>query len=179
MREFLNFLGDAILDRSADDLIGALVLACFAGVAATSLHRLLQARVPNSGMLLAGLVILVNFACMISAAGYALKADRDARILKQREVTPTPPGATRSEFSMDDEIARRLMKSADSDGDGALSPEEARTAVDAIFVDLPRREDGGVDVPRLSSKIRRAFFPPRPTGDSLLIRSNWETMPPP
>lgn len=171
--ETLRYLGDALIDRDVDELIGALGLAFVAGLVVASLHRLLQRRVANPTMLITSLVMAANLACVMYACGYLLVEEKRQRgELSEVEDLPDPyPHRDNTSFQF---LASFLVeKMADDDADGRLSATELRSAANRLIGELPFDEEGEIDPSYLGWRIQRSLgpTPPPPTASGWPVHS--------
>ncbi len=149
--EYLNSVGDAVVDRSLQELIGAIMVALALALATAGLYALGRRKVSDSAMLVTCLTIVSSVASMALAAGYLTERER-----RQRQEIP---GARSSGFrpraavSRGDLMAREIMKMADTDGDHSLSTEEAARAADSFIRAADASGKGSLDAPSLAKAV--------------------------
>lgn len=172
--KFLHSLGDAILDRSPDELIGAILLALMVGIAGSIVSRFAIWRKPGEGvpMLAGGLLFMVSLASMAVGAGYLVSVDPalsptarekiqlgiatgrslGSRPGLHRPARPGfPPPNWRGPVLDSDErvLPTAISDLLDLDHDGTISPEEAARFVREVDTD----GNGSADV----ASIRKAL----------------------
>jgi hypothetical protein len=151
MHDFFVALGNAIVDRSADELIGAVIVAMGLSLAFAGLDFIARRKMQENRMPMIVLMIGANLVSMAFAAGYIVH-HRKAR------------GASASERNqlasarLEPILVESIFRVADKNDDGQLSTEEAAVAA-AEFV---RRADptgnGSVDVPTLEHALPSGGF---------------------
>jgi hypothetical protein len=145
MNHFFQSLANVVLDRSADELIGAVLIALCLSLAFAGIDFLARRKNRDGRTLLIGLMIGANLSSMAIAAGYL------THIRRSRATLPVerPQAQTRPYVALVDSIFR----TADENRDGFLSSEEAATGA-AEFV---RRADptgkGLIDPPSLEQAM--------------------------
>ena len=156
--EYLKSVGDALVDRSVPELIGAIMVALALALVVAGLYTLGRRKVTDSTMLVTCLTIVASIASMALTGGYFSHLERRRRTVIEGTNSrgfPIPPAVW-----MEERAARQIMKMADTDGDHSLTTEEAARAA-ALFV---RTEDpngkGSIDIPALSRSIQNSIIMP-------------------
>ncbi len=81
--EYLNSVGDAVVDRSLQELIGAIMVALALALAMAGLYALGRRKVSDSAMLVTCLTIISSVASMALTGGYlAALAKRQRQEIK-------------------------------------------------------------------------------------------------
>jgi hypothetical protein len=152
MHDFFDALANVILDRSADELIGAVIVALGFSLAFTGLDFISRRKVRENRLPMIVAMIGANLASMAFAAGYIVY-HRKARVASASErnqmisLRPEPI------------LAESILRAADKNEDGRLSSEEAAVAA-AEFV---RRADptgnGSIDASTLEHALPPGGFP--------------------
>jgi hypothetical protein len=161
MHEFFEALANVILDRSADELIGAVIVALGLSFAFAGLDFIARRKVRENRMPMIMVMIGANLASMAFAAGYIVY-HRKARVASAAERNQMI--SLRPESIM----AESIFRAADKNADGLLSSEEAAVAA-AEFV---RRADptgsGSIDASTLERALQPGWFPRgrRPTSNA-------------
>jgi hypothetical protein len=156
MREFLSSIYDALVDRSPQELIGAILIALTISMATAGLFILLRRKVSDSLTLLTGLTLLASTTSMALAAGYVLPSHRHARgeaIGPARPPHWPPPVPERY-------LVRRIIEVADRDDDGILSADEAADAAARLVREADASGKGSLDSATLAHALRETIFPP-------------------
>lgn len=168
MYELFDSLANVILDRSPDELIGAVIVALGLSLAFAGVDFLARRKLGEARMLTVGLMIGANLISMCVAAGYLVHMTRmrSTKATEQARMAATRPYLV---------LVESTFRAADKNQDGLLSSDEASFAA-AEFV---RRVDptgkGMVDPFSLEQSLslsgfhsgRRPIggpmpFPPRP-----------------
>jgi hypothetical protein len=163
---FLESLADAIVNRSVDELIGALLIAGAAGVVVAGLYALGRRTSSPSPTFVGGLGLAAGALCMALAAGYIEYAE-NARLLGSASnqaapptwppggpvrVPPPPPG---SFFGPGWSSSFHVVLAADLNHDGRLTPDEAAQMVRNADTD----GDGAVTFRDIDRVILSRFRP--------------------
>ena len=170
---FLKSLFDAIVERSPEELIGALLIATAIAIVMAGLYALGRRKSSPSPSFVGGLLLFTGSLCMALTAGYIEYAETDwnsesvtsqpgpARWLPggPRPATPPPwafPGAGWSS-------GYHVIVAADENHDGLLTKDEAASLVQKADSD----GDGSVDFHEIDrlivNRIRPPVVPSRPT----------------
>jgi hypothetical protein len=154
---FLDSVGNAVLDRSPDELIVALFVAGALALILTGLFILGRRKVRSHATFAGGLILVASILSMVGAAGYVdsrTGVSRDRRRSDRPNSVPVrePRRAGASWTS-----GLHMVTVADSDRDGRLTPEEVARFVREADAD----GDGSVDfreIDRLvTSRVRDRF----------------------
>ena len=163
MREYLQSMTDVLIDRSIEELVGAMMIALVLALVLAGFYALARRKMNDSPMLMIGLLLFASIMSMALAAGY-IANDRQAFM----PVPGSPPSTARrppSGFHAGPGGAPgrspglRIVMAADADNDGRLSPEEAAQFV--LTADSSGR--GSVDPRDLDNAFMKGRpEPPRP-----------------
>jgi hypothetical protein len=162
MYDFLDSLGNGIVDRSVDELIGAVIVALGVSLAFAGLDFVARRKARDNRLAMIVVMIGANLASMAIAAGYLVHVRKTRSALARERNQVSPPG-------LDPILVESIFNAADKDRDGLLSSEEASLAA-AEFV---RRADpmgkGLIDAPILAQALMVAWLHRgrRPPGSSL------------
>jgi hypothetical protein len=155
--EFLNSVGDAVVDRSLEELIGAIMLALALALVMAGIYALGRRKVNDSTMLVTCLTIVSSLTSMALAGGFFTdmirKQRQEVRGVRSRGFPPPPMAG------MEEVMARQIMMMADTDGDHSLSAEEAARAVDSFVRAADASGKGSLDATTLANSIR-SHIPP-------------------
>jgi hypothetical protein len=154
----LNSIYDVILDRSPEEVLGAIGIAVALSIAISGFFALLRGKVGDRVLLVVVLLILASVASMGLGAGYIAYAKGHSRKADFSRGEGPPPGMGR--FGPRMALASRIMGLADADGNGRLSPEEASEAAALFVVEADTTRDGSIDVASLEGAIGRRGGPP-------------------
>jgi hypothetical protein len=161
MHDFINALGNVIVDRTADELIGAVIVALGLSLAFAGLDFISRRKARENRLPMIVVMIGANLASMAFAAGY-LAYHRKARgtaASERNQVTSIRPETI---------LAESILRAADKNDDGQLTSEEAAVAA-AEFVRLADRTgNGSIDALTLEHALRPGGFRGgrRPTSSS-------------
>jgi hypothetical protein len=158
--DYFQSLSDALIDRTIEELIGAVLMALALALALTGLYKLVRRKVNDPGMPMIALMLCANVISMALAASYITQARREFLPKMDRpamawrppsEFRGGPGGPGKRPPGMP--VAPGFVSAADADQDGRLSPEEA-----AEFV---RTADAGakgsIDAHDLDDALRGHF----------------------
>ena len=151
MADYFASMVNAVVDRSPDELIGAILIALALSLAMAGLYYTGRRKVSENLMPMVVLMIVANLASMTFGAGYLARA-RKQHVDAARPIYPSSPAV--SERMLIDAIFR----AADENRDGLLSGEEASVAADKFV----RRHDsaghGAIDARSLASALLAVEF---------------------
>ncbi len=154
---FLDSVGNAVLDRSPDELIAALFVAGVIALLLTGLFIFGRRKVRSHATFAGGLILVASILSMVGAAGYVnsktgISKDR-RRSDRPNSIPVRQPGRAGAPWTS----GVHMVTVSDSDRDGRLTPEEVARFVREADAD----GDGSVDfreIDRLvSSRIRDRF----------------------
>jgi hypothetical protein len=164
MERYLQSIFNVVVDRSAESLIGAVLIALVLALVVAGVYALLHRKVSDPTVLLTCLVMAANVAAMMVAGGYVRTASmRMGRPgVRSIGVEPRfPPGGFGGGPGRGPGMASRILDGADSDGDGRLSAAEASEGVDRFMREAGHGEP--LDEEALREAIReRLAGPPGP-----------------
>ena len=151
MDDFFDSLANAILDRSADELIGAVIVAlglslAFAGIDFISRRKARENRMPMIAMMIGA-----NLASMAFAAGY-LVYHRKARGAPASERNQT------TSVRLEPILVESIFRAADKNEDGLLSSEEAAVAAAEFVRQADPTGNGSIDGPTLEHALPPGGF---------------------
>ncbi len=129
---------DALIDRTQDEWIGALMIALALALAAQIVFRLVRRRVSDPLLLVTGVVLASNVVAMMLVASYVgwVMSATPRDIPVRPRMSFGEPGRPRGGGGL--LLAWRLLRQGDTDHDGRLSADEA-----AALVHAARGDDAG------------------------------------
>jgi hypothetical protein len=169
---FLESISDAMISRSPDELVGAVLVAAAVAIVVAALYALGRRKSSPSPTFVGGLCFAAGASCMVLAAGYIDYAEPD---LSSGSVTVRAArrswhwGASPSESSVQPQSYRgpgwssgfHIVVAADLDRDGRLTADEVAQFVRKADSD----GDGSVDFRDIDRLIASRFRPPfQPSG---------------
>jgi hypothetical protein len=152
MADYFESLGNAVVDRSPDELVGAVMVALALSLAFAGIYFVGRRKV--SGAMLTpmiALMIVANLTSMAVAAGYLLHVKANGGYLPA-DKTPGakgPPGPMLVDF---------IFQGADSNHDGLLSSEEASLAAAELVRNADPSGKGLIDARTLEHALPGAGF---------------------
>ena len=166
MTEYLQSLTDAVLDRTTEELLGAVMIALALALALAGLYALGRRKLKDPIMLMTGLMLFANLASMVVAAAYVVKARKDITSDGRNAAFPPlaghlghggpPSNHGRPDGPPGSAVAFGIVKTADTNNDGKLSPDEA-----AAFVRLADTSGkGSIDGHDLETALMRSLPEP-------------------
>jgi hypothetical protein len=166
--EYLNLLGNAIVDRSPEELIGAVAIALMISLAMAGLYCIGRRKINENLMPMIVLMIVANLLSMAVGAGYFQHARKKMGYVT-RESAWRLPGGPGGSCEL---LAARIFQEADRNHDRLISSDEASIAA----VDFLRRADangtGSIDPGTLFMALqavmyygRDPYHPPQPFGN--------------
>jgi hypothetical protein len=161
MYNFFDSLANGIVDRSVDELIGAVIVALGVSVVFAGLDFVARRKARDNRLAMIVVMIGANLASMAIAAGYLVHV-RKTRGAPAREKTQVlPPG-------LDPILVESIFNAADKDRDGLLSSEEASLAAAEFVRGADRMGKGLIDAPTLQEALMVAWMHRgrRPPGSS-------------
>lgn len=172
---FLESLSDAVLDRSPEELIGALLIAATAAVVTAGLYALRRGKSNPSPTFVGGLSLAAGVSCMVLAAGYIEYAwtSGSAKFLAPRRWPPGGPGRVTLPPPWNFPGAGwssgfHVVVAADENRDGRLTQDEVARLVRRADTD----GDGAVDFRDIDRLIAGRFRPPYPPSGFTAFGSN-------
>lgn len=149
--KWMKSIYDVILDRDAEELLGAIGLAVALAIAVSGVFALLRKRVEDKVLLVIVLLLLVSLSSMGMGAGYV------AMLKDRRAPTPfrgdLPPGLGMGMGMRRTGMMPRTLRRADTDGDGRISQAEAADAAAAFLSGLDPEKAGSVDLATLTEAL--------------------------
>jgi hypothetical protein len=166
--EYLNLLGNTIVDRSPDELIGAVAIALTLSLAMAGLYCIGRRKITENLLPMIVLMIVANLLSMAVGAGYFQFA-RKKKGYVMRESASRPSGDPGGSCEL---LAARIFQEADSNHDRLICRDEASIAA----VDFLRRADangtGSIDPGTLFMALQAVMYfgrdpdhPPQPFGN--------------
>ncbi len=149
MYDFFDALANAIVDRSADELIGAVIVALGLSLAFAGLDFIGRRKVRDARMPMIVLMIGANLISMAVAAGYLVHARRTRAALARENAQGMP-------FMPNAILVESIFRSADTNHDGLISIEEASVAAGEFVRRADPSGNGMIDVPTLEHMITMA-----------------------
>ena len=150
---FLESIPDAILNRSPEELIGAMLIAALIGIVMASLYALNRRKSPPSPTFVGVLALVAGASGMALAAGFFERGETGSMAGWPKTLrSPRPLGGTGGRgmpppwlFSGPGwSSGFHVVLAADGDRDGRLTPDEAARLVRKADSD----GDGSVELPR-------------------------------
>jgi hypothetical protein len=158
MQRYVNSTIDVILDRTADELIGGVLVALLLSLALAGAFALLRRKISDATTLITCLALAANLAGMTLAAGFVRGEGRQGMRLNPGFRPGVPPPAVVGDRGAS--LARAIFARADADGDGLLSPEEAAGAAERFVKRAEAIEGGALNEGLLRSALRRHMLTP-------------------
>ena len=169
MLDFFHSSLDAIVDRSAKELIGAGMISLVLSLAFTGLYALRRRKTSDRFALMVVLGLGTNVVAMLVVLGYFTYA-QNLKMKAVESVSHMRPQERRGN-GLELHLSQRILDMADSDRDGSLSSQEATDAA-ALFVQTATSTSGQsrrLDVSTLAELMRGALMPPSgPMGPTTL-----------
>lgn len=160
---YLGSISDAILNRSAAELIGALIIALAVAIVVAGLYVLGRRKSSPSPTFVGGLALVAGALCMALAAGYIqyLETDWISGTAKQQPAQVRwpvigPGQGMQSLPGMGWSSGFHVVVAADENRDGRLTPEEMAELVRKADTD----GDGSVTFQDIDQLIASRFRPP-------------------
>lgn len=163
--KYLSAISDAVLDRSANELIGAVLLAVVVALIIAGLHALFRRKVSEPSTLVGGLTIVANIVCMVVAVGY-VEALRKPWATSQGSVASPANRHRGPGFGAHGprhgpafgfwSPGFQMVTAADTDRNGRLTEEE----VAQLVQEADRDGDGSVDSRDIDNFLRSRMKPP-------------------
>jgi hypothetical protein len=154
LTEYLNLLGNAIVDRSPDELIGAVAIALTISLGMAGLYCIGRRKITENLLPIIALMIVANLLSMAVGAGYFQLARKKMGYVT-REAAWRPPGGPGGSCEL---LTQRIFQEADRNHDRRISKEEASLAA----VELLRRADangtGSIDPVTLFTVLQAATY---------------------
>jgi hypothetical protein len=166
--EYLNRLGNAIVDRSPEELIGAVAVALTISLAMAGLYCIGRRKITENLLPMIVLMIVANLVSMAVGMGYFRVAHKKMGYV-ERELQRRPPGGPGGSAEV---AARWIFRTADSDHDGRLSEEEASLAAADFVRWMDPSGQGSINLRSLDTALQATMFHgrdpyhfPRPFGN--------------
>jgi hypothetical protein len=159
MADYFESLGNAVVDRSPDELVGAVIIALALSLAFAGIYFIGQRKVSGATLMpMTALLLVANLTSMAVGAGYLLHVKANAGYLTE-DKTPRamgPPGPM---------LVDLIFRDADTNHDGLLSSEEASQAAAELVRNADPSGKGLVDARALEHALPGAgFHGPGPAG---------------
>jgi hypothetical protein len=147
MHDFLDALTNVIVDRSADELIGAVIVALGLALAFTGLDFISRRNARESRMPMIVIMIAANLVSMAFAAGYVayLRKSRGASASERNQM---------ASLRLEPVLAESIFRAADKNVDGQLSSEEAAVAAAEFVRQADHTGNGSISGPTLEHALR-------------------------
>jgi len=161
MQDFLKALGNVIVDRTADELIGAVMFALGLSLAFAGLDFISRRKARENRLPMIVVMIGANLASMAFAAGYIVY-HRKARGVSAAERNQM------ASFRPESVLAESIFRATDKNNDGLLSSEEAAVAAAEFVRRSAPTGNGSIDAPTLERALQPGGFPRgrRPTSSA-------------
>lgn len=161
MHDFVEGIANTIVDRSADELIGAVMIALALALAFAGLDYVGRRKARDNRMPMIVIMIGSNLVSMAVAAGYVAHI-RKARAALSREM------ASGGFFRVDPVRVESIFRTADKNRDGLLSSEEAAVSAAEFVRRADAKGNGLIDPSDLEQALwatggRRGPRPPLPS----------------
>jgi len=144
MADYLASLGNALVDRSPDELIGAVLIAVTLALALAGLFWIGRRKFSDVLMPVTVLMIVGNVVAMTITAGYLLRLKKPAQRPSYRTASGDfPPG--HPPLWPDPVWVETLFRVADKNQDGLVSADEASVAAADFVRKADLRGRGAVD----------------------------------
>jgi hypothetical protein len=163
--EYLNLLGNAIIDRSPEELIGAVAIALTISLAMAGLYCIGRRKITENLLPMIVLMIVANLVSMAVGAGHFQHARKKTGYVEHEPIRrpPVGPGGS-NEF-----MVEWIFREADRNRDWRISEEEASLAAANFLRKADVSGKGSID-PRTLDRVlqglmfhgRDPYHPPRP-----------------
>jgi hypothetical protein len=150
-------MGNAIVDRSADELIGAVVIALALSLVMAGVYSVGRRKLSENLMPMIVLMIVANLVSMALGAGYMLHARRAVRHVSQNAAPALPPRAIYA-GKRDIVLVQTFFRAADTNRDGLLTGEEASRAASELVRQVDTSGKGSIDAQSLDNILQAAVF---------------------
>ncbi|WP_435021340.1 hypothetical protein TA3x_002321 [Tundrisphaera sp. TA3] len=145
--QLLRSIYDVILDRSPEEVLGAIAIAVALSIVLSGVFALFRRKVEDRVLLVIALMILACVTSMGFGAGYVM-AYKDRSMRSRPGEGFGPPGRSGPPGSVS-----RALKRADADGDGRISEGEAAEAARSFVAALQPPGIGSVDYSTLAAAL--------------------------
>ena len=162
MPTFLEAVINAMLDRSPEEWIGAILVALFLALALSGAHTVCHRWAKDSTMPLVVLAILFNLVAMLFAVGYMQHRGRFGAGPVSRTMSPFSGRRFGGPGSFTAMLAERIFDDADADHDGSLSTDEAVAATTRFVEDIDSEGTGAVNREAMIAALRDRMRSPGP-----------------
>ena len=143
MPQYFVSMGNAVVDRSPDELIGAVIVALALSLAMAGLYCIARRKANENLLPIIGLMIVANLLSMVVGMGYVAHARKAPSGI--RPGIPFVPEAA---------LIEAIFETADKNGDGMLSSEEASQGAERFVQGADASGTGLVD----PQSLRRAIL---------------------
>lgn len=155
MLQYWEALKNALIDRSPQELIGAIAIALLVSLAVTGLYELGRRKIKDGVMLMTVLVLLACVASMaVTASFFARKRDASLRTTAPVGAMYVHPWPEPDRVAL---LARRVLERSDRNGDGLLSEEEAANAASRFVREGNMNGTGPLSLETLTQTLRANF----------------------
>jgi hypothetical protein len=158
MKDYLESVIDALVERTPQELIAAVIISLVISLVLAGLYRLARRRMSDPLTLVSSLMLLGCTVSMVLAAGYGryrLGIGRVSNVPpsshERWEPPPQPPEL----------VVQRLVAEADFNNDGVITREEAAQAAESFVRNAETGERGRLDRDSLSLALRDLLGPHR------------------
>jgi hypothetical protein len=155
--DYLDSMGNVVVDRSADELIAAVVAALAVALAMAGVYWIGRRKTSENLMPFIVLMIVANLVSMALGAGYMLHARRTGRHLPHDGFRAFPPRAHHGN-DPDAVLVQTFIRAADRNRDGLLTSEEASRAASDLVRQVDTTGKGSIDTRSVDSIVRAALL---------------------
>ncbi len=165
MKMLLHSLEEMILDRSAEELIGALLIAFVLAGAGSGIYCLSRRRVSDQFTLMVGLMCAANVIAMAMAASFMAKTLSTEEFHRPGPIHFSFDHALGGDIGIDKNQmmlmtqAKLIIASADKNGDSRLSTDEAAQVAVQLVRDVDQDHVGSIDAQTLSKTVTQRTNP--------------------
>jgi hypothetical protein len=161
MQRYVDSITDVVLDRSADELIGAILVALMLALALAGAFALFRRRITDATTLITCLALAMNLVAMTVAAGF-IRSSRQHGVqgFRRSHLGVAPPSMAEGEHHLA-ALAKISLELADTDGNGLLSADEAAAGAEKFIRRTELAEGGPISSWLLYTSLRREIgLPP-------------------
>jgi hypothetical protein len=163
--EYLNLLGNAIVDRSPEELIGAVAIALTISLAMAGIYCIGQRKVTENLLPMIVLMIIANLLSMAVGAGHFQQARKKIGYVENTPIRRPPDGPG----GLNEFMVEWIFREADRNHDQRISGEEASVAAAEFLRRVDASGKGSIDPRSLDRALQGLMFqgrdpdhPPRP-----------------
>ena len=154
--KWMRSIYDVVLDRSTEEILGAIAISVALSIAVSGLFALLRRKVEDRVLLVIVLLLVVSVTSMGLGAGYI-------GLARDRRLHPgggnNPEGYPGIPYGRRPAGIHRMMRRADTNGDNRISREEAAEFARSFIGNLDPSQADSVEFMALSEAISQSVEP--------------------